>query len=72
MLLCHIVYVYVCKICEEIFGGCWWSFSWLCQKLKIIYAVLADQVDLATSFCFLNGVIYRFLMAMYSNFFGKR
>ena len=27
-------YVYVCKICEETFGGCWWSFSWFGQKVK--------------------------------------
>ena len=25
-LLHNVVYAYVCKICEEKFGGCWWSF----------------------------------------------
>ena len=25
--ICNVEYVYVCKICEEKFGGCWWSFS---------------------------------------------
>ena len=33
-LFYNIVYVYVCKICEEKFGGCWWLFSWLGQKVK--------------------------------------
>ena len=32
ILFYNIVYVYVCKICEEKFVGCWWSFSWLGQK----------------------------------------
>ena len=31
-VVCNIMYVYVCKICEEEFGGCWWSFSWLNQS----------------------------------------
>ena len=26
ILFYNIVYVYVCKISEEKFGGCWWSF----------------------------------------------
>ena len=26
ILLHNIMYAYVCKICEEKFGGCWWSF----------------------------------------------
>ena len=34
ILFCNIVYVYVYKICQETFGGCWWSFSWLGQKVK--------------------------------------
>ena len=34
ILFCNIVYVYVCKICEEKVGWCWWSFSWLGQKVK--------------------------------------
>ena len=34
ILFCHIMYVYVCKICEVKFGGCLWSFLWLGQKLK--------------------------------------
>jgi len=33
ILFCHMVYVYVCKICEK-FYGCWWSFSWLGQKVN--------------------------------------
>ena len=32
ILFCHILYV--CKICEEMIDGCWWSFSWLGQKVK--------------------------------------
>ena len=34
ILFCNIVYEYVCKICEKKFDGCWWSFSWLGQKVK--------------------------------------
>ena len=26
ILLYNVVYVYVCKIGEKKFGGCWWSF----------------------------------------------
>ena len=33
MIFCNVVYVYVCKTCEEKFGGCWRSFSWLGQKV---------------------------------------
>ena len=30
-----IVYVYVCKISEKKFGGCWLSFSWLGQTKSL-------------------------------------
>ena len=33
MIFGNIVYVCVCEICEK-FRGCWWSFSWLDQKVK--------------------------------------
>ena len=33
MIFGNVVYVYVCKKCEEKFGGCWRSFSWLGQKV---------------------------------------
>ena len=29
--------VYVCKICEEKFGNCWWSFSWLGQSILVVW-----------------------------------
>ena len=28
-------YVYV--LCEERFGGCWWSFSWLGQSIPVAW-----------------------------------
>ena len=31
----NILYAYVCKIYEEKFGGCWWSFSWLGQSVSV-------------------------------------
>ena len=34
MIFFNVVYLNVCKICEENFGGCWWSFSWLGEKVK--------------------------------------
>ena len=34
VMFCNKVYIHVCKICAEKFGGCWWSFSWLGQKVK--------------------------------------
>ena len=35
ILFYNLVYGYVCKISEEKFGGgCWWSFSWLGQKVN--------------------------------------
>ena len=38
MILFHnVVYVYVCKIGEEKFGGCWWSFSWLGQSNPVAW-----------------------------------
>ena len=30
--VCNVEYVYVYNICEERFGGSWWSFSWLGQS----------------------------------------
>ena len=33
----NIVYVHVCKICEEKSGGCWWSFSWLGQSNPVAW-----------------------------------
>ena len=33
MILCYNI-IYVCKISEDKLGGCWWSFSWLGQKVK--------------------------------------
>ena len=33
MIFFNVVYVYVCKKCEEKFGGFLWSFSWLGQKV---------------------------------------
>ena len=32
-----VVYVYVCQIGEEKFGGCWWSFSWLGQSNPVAW-----------------------------------
>ena len=46
ILFCHIVYVYVYKK----FGDCWWSFSWLGQKVKANMHS-STLVDLARSFC---------------------
>ena len=37
ILFYNIVYVYVCKIDEEKFGGCWWSFSWLGQSNPVVW-----------------------------------
>ena len=31
----NVVYAYVYTICEERFGSCWWSFSWLDKKVKM-------------------------------------
>ena len=31
---CNLVYVNVCNMCEETLDGCWWSISWLVQKVK--------------------------------------
>ena len=41
----NIMYAYVCKICEEKFGGCWWSFSWLGQSV-----LLDSKVNKKTSY----------------------
>ena len=32
ILFCNIIYV--CKISEEKLSDCWWSVSWLGQKIK--------------------------------------
>ena len=37
ILFYNVVYVYVCKIGEERFGGCWWSFSWLGQSNPVAW-----------------------------------
>ena len=34
MIFFNVLFVYVCKICKEKFGGCWWLFSWLGQTVK--------------------------------------
>ena len=34
ILFCHLVCVYVQKVCEDKFGGCKKSFSWLGQKVN--------------------------------------
>ena len=50
----NVVYVYVCKKCEEKFGGYWRLFSWLGQKVTYnnfnthACTVPADQEDLTT------------------------
>ena len=53
----NVVYVYVCKKCEK-FGG---FFVVRSESNTIIRmhacTVYADQVDLATSFCFYDGVV---------------
>ena len=33
MIFCNVMYVHVCKICEEKLGDCWWSFAWLGQNV---------------------------------------
>ena len=38
----NILYAYVCKIYEEKFGGCWWSFSWLGQSVSV--TVLGQRI----------------------------
>ena len=40
ILFYNVVYVYVCKIGEEKFGGCWWSFSWLGQSNPVAWHLL--------------------------------
>ena len=37
ILFYSVVYVYVCKIGEEKFGGCWWSFLWLGQSNPVAW-----------------------------------
>ena len=37
ILFYNVVYVYICKIGEEKFGGCWWSFSWLGQSNPVFW-----------------------------------
>ena len=38
MILCYnVVYVYVCKIGEEKFGGWWRSFPWLGQSNPVVW-----------------------------------
>ena len=37
ILFYNVVYVYVCKIGEEKFGGCWWPFSWLGQSNPVAW-----------------------------------
>ena len=45
-------YVYVCKMCDKKFGGCWWSFVWSVQKIKDIMRSSCRPSRLyATSFC---------------------
>ena len=37
ILFYNVVYVCVCKIGEEKFGGCWWSFSWIGQSHPVAW-----------------------------------
>ena len=37
ILFYNVVYVYVCKIGEEKFGGWWRSFSWLGQSNPVVW-----------------------------------
>ena len=37
MIFCNVAYVYVCKICEEMFGGYSWSFSWLDHPNPVVW-----------------------------------
>ena len=36
ILFYNVVYLYVCKIGEEKFGGWWRSFSWLGQSNRVV------------------------------------
>ena len=37
ILFYNVVYVHVCKICEERLAGCWWSFSWLGKSNPVVW-----------------------------------
>ena len=43
-------------MCEETFGGCMWSFSWLGQKVQMYVVVQIRSVRISR----LSGVYFRF------------
>ena len=49
ILFCILVSVYVYKICEEEFGGCRKSFSWLGQKVNKKIDVYGHNADDSSS-----------------------
>ena len=52
ILFCNLMYVYVHKICDDKFGSCKKSFSWLGQQVnKKIDAYGDDADDSGTDLC---------------------
>ena len=45
VLFCNLVYVYAHKICDDKFGGCKKSFSWLGQKVNKRIDVYGHDTD---------------------------
>ena len=39
-MFCNVMHVYVCKIGEERFGVCWWSFSCVDQPNPVVVSTL--------------------------------